>query len=329
MKKEIGPAKRSERHEEIAGEDELGVYPAKFHVLAVPERRYLVAAKKIMNVTLISVCLNAMLALGIFLWLKGTDSMNLSPRYLYWSDLTDSFEMFTPVPTAYNIRGHPCLEHPKFCTVVGNERYYVENFLREYHKARYTVSQDLADNAKRWCQDTVPASRSLEAVTKTNWPPAGMSEAYFGDFGERSCVVSRYSLRSEEYKTFKETQADLWQTMAAKEQFTRRVEVISVEPFYNSNILYVTTMKVMESKNGARLASEVFYWRTLTKVMLGGSKVGTEDGKEGVSPYFNSNIHLEDDNPSGARQAGIRIMSHAMLPDKSGVLRAFYEPLGY
>jgi hypothetical protein len=336
LKQKTGQAKKKETYyEEISGEDEMGVYPARCHVSAVPERRYLMAAKNIMSIALISTCLNAVFGVGVFLWVKLSPNMNLDPMYVHWSELDDRFEMLAPMVRPAHPR-HPCRGAASpFCSEVSNERYYTENFLRGYHKARYTVSQDLGDNARRWCRHTdqewvIGEERIVRAGRRFY-----DHNIHFGNFNGRSCVVSRYTNPNvfEDYDDFKREQADRWQARAAAERFKRDVEVIHIEPFPGSNHLFVTTMKMIESEGDNRDAPRISYLRTITTISRTGFRLFAEANRpgSGIAQYFNSNLHLEDEITDAERRQppGITVISHAVLPNKSALLESFYGSLGY
>ena len=327
MKQKVEKVKKKETFDEVSGEDALSVYPSKFHIPAIPERRYLVTAKKIMGIALASICVNAMLGIGVFLWAKTGSNMRLSPKYIYWSELTDSFETMTTVQ-----RNATCAANKasNFCKTVSNEIYYAMNFVREYHKARYTVSQDLADNARRWCKHTAHDWRiaSAEAATKRG-KQFSASDVYFGDFYGRNCTVSRYTQSDGDYDVFKKEQADRWQDRAATRHFKREVEIVNVEPFYSSRNHYITTMRVMESEGLGQLSPKVSYMRTMTIINFVGRVLRNKDGTGGQLAYFNGTAYLEMDNVPDGPNAGIRILSHAVLPNKTKLLRSHYEPLGY
>lgn len=330
MKKEAAPKKKKEpTFEEVSGEVELGVYPAAFHISAIPERRYLIAAKKIMLIALISICLNGVLGIGIFLIANTASNMKLSPYYIYWSELTDSFERIQSVSieaarrACYRYQGAKATE---FCSQFSNEEYYIRNFIRNYHIARYTVSTDLGDNAKRWCNsETNTEVIAREAIIMKNEYKS--YDVVFDDFDGRSCVIARYMLYPEDYKTFVEGQADVWQHWAAKNQFSRDVEVLNIEPYYGMRRIYIATLKLIEKNSRNQVTPRVRYLRTITKIALGRNiDVGVDKSRPaGYPSYFNSNAYLYDKEDRG----GIVILSHAVMADKTKVLREFYEPLGY
>jgi hypothetical protein len=333
LKNNLPASQKKDTYPEISAEDEMGVYPVKFNVSAVPERRYLIAAKKIMDITLVSVFLNGILGVVVFLFYLS--SVKLEPSYYTWSDIDDSFIKISPKTS---IQGKECRKKGKiFCSEITNEDFYLRDFMEDYLVARYTVSQDLADNERRWCDAAANAKLIKNEVVKFTTPGIELQsqDVFWGDIENRLCPIARYSV-DKVYKDFKTNQANLWQNMAFSQQFMREIKVITmdvIQKYVKSPLtgrisrktLVKALLKFSERKSINSLP-KIRYVRTLSVVNRG--RCITKDGKcIDVPTYYNADSYLYDSNTAN-RNYGLTVEMHAILPDKDEIIKPFYEKIG-
>ncbi len=118
------------RYKEKESPDELGAFPVKVHVSAFPERRYLWASRFLVILTGLSICLNMILVLSIYLMVP---SIKVHPTFFNINRYFNQIEMVQPREIKYPVSD-----------------LITEQYLREYLYLRYTMTSDAEEVIERW-----------------------------------------------------------------------------------------------------------------------------------------------------------------------------------
>ena len=134
------------KYKEKESPDKLGLYPERVHVNAMPERRYLWVSRMLVISTFLSICLNAMLALGIYLMVP---QVSAAPRFF---QINKYFSKLEPVQPA-EIR-------------VPVTSLIIENYINTYIMLRYIISGNMEEMNERWGPGSIIHRYSSELVWK-------------------------------------------------------------------------------------------------------------------------------------------------------------------
>ena len=118
------------RYKEKESPDELGSFPVKVHVDAFPERRYLWTSRLLVVLTSLSICLNVVLVLSIYLMIP---SIKVYPRFFSINKYFNQIEMVQPREIRYPVSD-----------------LITEQYLKEYIYMRYTITSDYEELYDRW-----------------------------------------------------------------------------------------------------------------------------------------------------------------------------------
>ncbi len=110
--------------------DKLGLYPEMVHTDAIPERRYLWTSRLLVIFAVLSICVNIMLVLTIYILLPQRDA---EPRLLQINGYFNQLNFLT--------------EQESF---VAPKDLLIEMFVREYILTRHTVTSNYDELKKRW-----------------------------------------------------------------------------------------------------------------------------------------------------------------------------------
>ena len=110
--------------------DQLGYYPERVHINAMPERRYLWTSRILVILACISICINMMLASAIYVMLP---QIHVAPQLFqinkYFSQLEQVQPMIVNMPVGDLI---------------------AEQYINEYIRQRYTITDDYDELLRRW-----------------------------------------------------------------------------------------------------------------------------------------------------------------------------------
>ncbi len=118
------------RYKEKESPDELGAFPVRVHVGAFPERRYLWTSRFLVILAGLSICLNMILVLSIYLMIP---SIKVQPTFFNINKYFSQIEMVQPREIKYPV------------TDLISEQY-----IREYLLNRYTITNDIEETIQRW-----------------------------------------------------------------------------------------------------------------------------------------------------------------------------------
>lgn len=118
------------RYRDKKSPDKLGLYPQRFHIKAMPERRYLWTSRVLVIFAVLSFCLTIMLTMTIFLLLPQKDTM---PAFYSANPYFYSLEKVEPEKTQVNFRDM-----------------LSEKYIGEYVKLRHAIPKSTADLFYRW-----------------------------------------------------------------------------------------------------------------------------------------------------------------------------------
>ncbi len=118
------------RYKEKESPDELGAYPVKVHVDAFPERRYLWTSRLLVILTGLSICLNVVLVLTIYLMVP---SIKVTPRFFSINKYFSQIEMVQPREIRYPVSD-----------------LITEQYIKEYLYLRYTMTSGGEDLSSKW-----------------------------------------------------------------------------------------------------------------------------------------------------------------------------------
>ena len=120
------------RYKEKESPDELGAFPVKVHVGAFPERRYLWTSRLLVILTSLSICVNVILVLTIYLMIP---NIKVHPRFFsinkYFSQIEQVEPRIMPFPVTDLV---------------------TEQYIKEYLYLRYTMTDDAEDLVSRWME---------------------------------------------------------------------------------------------------------------------------------------------------------------------------------
>ena len=120
------------RYTEKESPDELGAYPVKVRIDAFPERRYLWTSRFLVIFTGLSICLNVILVLTIYLMIP---NIKVYPRFFNINKYFSQIEQVQP-----HIINYPATD------------LVTEQYLKEYLYLRYTITDDAEDLVSRWTE---------------------------------------------------------------------------------------------------------------------------------------------------------------------------------
>lgn len=118
------------RYKDKKSPDELGAYPIKVHIDAFPERRYLWTSRLLVILSGLSICLNMILVLTIYLLVP---SVKVQPQFFNINKYFSQIERVQPRVLNYPV--------PDLIT---------EQYIRQYLYVRYTMGDDAADLIEQW-----------------------------------------------------------------------------------------------------------------------------------------------------------------------------------
>ncbi len=118
------------RYKEKESPDELGAFPVKVHVDAFPERRYLWTSRMLVILTGLSICLNVVLVLSIYLMVP---SIKVKPRFFSINKYFSQIQMVQPREIKYPVSD-----------------LITEQYIKEYLYLRYTMTGSAEDVASQW-----------------------------------------------------------------------------------------------------------------------------------------------------------------------------------
>lgn len=132
------------KYKEKESPDKLGLYPERVHVSAMPERRYLWVSRLLVIFTFLSICLNAMLALGIYLMLP---QISAHPRFFQINRYFSRLEPVLPAEIA-----------------IPATSLIIENYIGNYIMLRYMISDNREEMNERWGPNSIIAFYSIPQV---------------------------------------------------------------------------------------------------------------------------------------------------------------------
>ena len=122
------------RYREKESPDKIEAYPERVHVEALPERRYLWTSRLLVVLSVISICLNMMLASTIYLMLP---QIRTYPSFFRINDYFSQIEVVQkrqiPFPVSDLI---------------------TEKYIDEYINLRYTITGSMTEMERRWRPDS-------------------------------------------------------------------------------------------------------------------------------------------------------------------------------
>ena len=120
------------RYKEKESPDDLGAFPVKVHVDAFPERRYLWTSRLLVILTGLSVCLNIILVLSIYLMIP---NIKVYPRFFNINQYFSQIEQVQP-----SIINYPATD------------LITEQYIKEYLYLRYTITDDAEEMVSHWVE---------------------------------------------------------------------------------------------------------------------------------------------------------------------------------
>ncbi len=123
------------RYKEKESPDELGLFPERVHVDAIPERRYLWTSRVLVIISCLSICFNMMLAAVIYIMLP---QRTVAPQFLTINKYFSQLEMVQPSEIYYPVSD-----------------LVTEANVRDYIIRRYLISNDYDEMLDRWRVDSV------------------------------------------------------------------------------------------------------------------------------------------------------------------------------
>lgn len=123
------------RFKEKESPDELGYYPERVHVDAFPERRYLWTSRLLVILAGLGICFNMMLASTIYLCLP---QIKVTPRFYRINRYFNEIETIQPQEINYPVSD-----------------LITEEYITNYIKLRYTITEDFDELANRWDEFSV------------------------------------------------------------------------------------------------------------------------------------------------------------------------------
>jgi len=120
------------RYKEKETPDELGAFPVKIHVDAFPERRYLWTSRFLVILTGLSVCVNVILVLTIYLMIP---SIKVTPQFFNINKYFSQIEQVQP-----HILRYPVAD------------LVTEQYIKEYLYLRYTIGSDVETLVSSWAE---------------------------------------------------------------------------------------------------------------------------------------------------------------------------------
>jgi len=120
------------RYKEKESPDELGAFPVKVHIEAFPERRYLWTSRLLVIFTGLSVCVNIILVLTIYLMIP---SIKVQPRFFSINKYFSQIEQVQP-----HIIKYPVTD------------LVTEQYIKEYLYLRYTMGNDPETIIASWTE---------------------------------------------------------------------------------------------------------------------------------------------------------------------------------
>jgi len=118
------------RYKEKESPDELGAFPVKVHVSAFPERRYLWTSRFLVILTGLSICLNVMLVLSIYLMIP---SIKVQPVFYNINKYFNQIETVQKREVRYPVSD-----------------LVTEQYIERYLVVRYTMVSDAEEMLERW-----------------------------------------------------------------------------------------------------------------------------------------------------------------------------------
>ena len=134
------------KYKEKESPDKLGLYPERVHVNAMPERRYLWVSRLLVIFTFLSICLNAMLALTIYLMVP---QISATPRFFQINRYFSKLESVQPAEIS-----------------IPATSLIIENSITNYILLRYMISQSTEEMNDRWGPGSILSFYSSEAIWK-------------------------------------------------------------------------------------------------------------------------------------------------------------------
>ena len=118
------------KYKEKQSPDQLGFYPERVHVNAMPERRYLWTSRVLVILACLSICLNMMLAATIYLLLP---QRTVQPKLFQINKYFSMLEQVQPAEINFPVSD-----------------LITEQHITEYILLRYLVSSDYDELVTRW-----------------------------------------------------------------------------------------------------------------------------------------------------------------------------------
>ncbi len=135
------------KHKEKESPDKLGLYPEMVHVNAMPERRYLWTSRIMVILASISMCINMMLAMTVYLLIP---QKSVYPRLLHINKYFSQLEL---VPyKEVRTRAMDLL---------------AEQYIRDYITLRNTITNDYDELLARWGEGEIIYWTSAKPVFET------------------------------------------------------------------------------------------------------------------------------------------------------------------
>ncbi len=138
----------------VKEEKDIAVYPFSVDIASSPERKYLIGVYQIAKLSYLSLLLSVIFC--VFLIIRAL-SITSKPTFIYWNDLENKFAFY---PTKFSAAPKENVE------VINANKYIDEYFVKTYIEKRFSISPDLTQNYKTWC-DCNSNNMSINANNKT------------------------------------------------------------------------------------------------------------------------------------------------------------------
>ncbi len=118
------------KYKEKQSPDQLGLFPERVHVDAMPERRYLWTSRFLVILASMSICFNIMLACALYIMLPQRSS---APQLFYIDHYFSQIERAQPMEISYPLNN-----------------LIIEENITNYIMLRYLISNDYDELIRRW-----------------------------------------------------------------------------------------------------------------------------------------------------------------------------------
>lgn len=218
---------------------ELGAYPLKVDVKALPERKHLWLIYKFALFSIISICISGIIALTVYLKIP---MMRIEPEFITWNESKSKFVYLSKGDISSNI-----LQIPQNLIIY-------EDFIYNYIKKMYTISDDAGQNEKNWCDCENKEYQELNSK---------LNEKTIADY----CFICKNSSKKI-YDIFKTKQKTSWE-QKAELGLTRDINVLNIkylnsirEPNYAPYTLWEVWFSVKLKRNNLPL-KQVDVWKAV------------------------------------------------------------------